>query len=239
MTKILDPKKSYPWECPFCGGHATITEEIETYVRTVIKESEYSSFEKQMYIANKAIVCPNKKCREIVLESSLVWVDRQGGGRGSIIVTSNHWLLRPDSKSKPQPACVPEQIREDYYEACSILDKSPKAAATLCRRALQGMIRDFWEITDKYTLKQEIDALKDRIDSTTWQAIDAVRNIGNIGAHMEKDVDLIINVEPGEAEKLIQLLEFLFKEWYVHREERQQNLNEIIKIADEKKEEKG
>ena len=31
-----------------------------------------------------------------------------------------------------------------------------------------------------------------------WQAIDAVRSIGNIGAHMEKDINLIVDVDPEE-----------------------------------------
>ncbi|MCP1830281.1 hypothetical protein ACVIHH_005106 [Bradyrhizobium sp. USDA 4518] len=33
-------------------------------------------------------------------------------------------------------------------------------------------------------------------------AIDAVRIVGNIGAHMEKDVNLIVDIEPGEAQML-------------------------------------
>ena len=42
------------------------------------------------------------------------------------------------------------------------------------------MIRDFWGIVQS-RLKDEIDALKDKVDPETWQAIDAVREIGNIG----------------------------------------------------------
>jgi hypothetical protein len=49
----------------------------------------------------------------------------------------------------PLPDYIPEQIKDDYYEACSILNLSPKASATLARRCLQGMIRDFWGITKK------------------------------------------------------------------------------------------
>lgn len=48
------------------------------------------------------------------------------------------------------------------------------------------MIRDFWGIVQS-RLKDEIDALKDKVDPETWQAIDVVREIGNIGAHVEKD----------------------------------------------------
>jgi len=62
---------------------------------------------------------------------------------------------------------------------------------------LLGIIRNFWGIS-KSRLIDEINELKGRVDSTMWQAIDAVRSIGNIGAHMEKDINLIVDVDPEE-----------------------------------------
>jgi uncharacterized protein DUF4145 len=115
---------------------------------------------------------------------------------------TNQWRLIPPSMAKPFPLYIPKQILQDYEEACRIVDASPKASATLSRRCLQGMIRDFWKI-NKPNLKQEIDELNDRIDEETWKAIDAIRTIGNIGAHMEKDVNVIVDIEPGKAGGLI------------------------------------
>ncbi|MGT2429378.1 hypothetical protein ACU4HD_12705 [Cupriavidus basilensis] len=43
----------------------------------------------------------------------------------------------------------------------------------------------------------------------TWDSIEAVRKIGNIGARMEKDIDVIVDVEPEEAGLLIGLIESL------------------------------
>ncbi len=51
--------------------------------------------------------------------------------------------LIPQVVIRHYPDYIPEQIRRDYEEASSILELSPKAAATLLRRCLQGMIRDF------------------------------------------------------------------------------------------------
>jgi hypothetical protein len=133
------------------------------------------------------------------------------------------WRLIPPSMAKAFPSYIPGSIREDYEEACLIVDGSPKASATLARRCLQGMIRDFWGIA-KSRLKDEIDDLKTRVDVLTWGAIDGVRSIGNIGAHMEKDVNVIIDVEPDEAAKLIWLIELLMSEWYIHRHEREERL---------------
>lgn len=84
----------------------------------------------------------------------------------------------------------------------------------------------------------EINGIKDKVDPITWQAIDSVRSIGNIGAHMEKDIDIIIDVEPEEAQLLIGLIEILIKDWYIAKHERQKHLESIISVAGAKAEEK-
>lgn len=45
-----------------------------------------------------------------------------------------------------------------------------------------------------------------------------MRKLGNIGAHMENDVNLIVEIDEGEAEQLISFVELLIKQWYVDRE---------------------
>jgi hypothetical protein len=95
------------------------------------------------------------------------------------------------------------------------------------------MIRDFRGIREK-RLVDEIEALKDKTDTLTWEAIDAVRKIGNIGAHMEKDINVIVDVEPEEAQKLIWLIEVLAKDWYVRRHEREESLKTIVQVKDAK-----
>jgi hypothetical protein len=123
-----------------------------------------------------------------------------------------------------------------------IRDLSPKASATLARRCLQGMIRDFCGIS-KSRLIDEIKELRDQLDASaapkgvtheTVDAIDAVRSVGNVGAHMEKDVDLIVEIEPGEAQMLIELIEMLFDEWYVERDKRTKRLAEITALSGQK-----
>ena len=135
--------------------------------------------------------------------------------------------LRPISSAKQFPKYIPESILQDYEEACSIVHLSPKASATLSRRCLQGMIHDFWDIKLK-NLNQEITALKDKIQPDLWSSIDALRQLGNIGAHMEKDTDVIVDIDCNEAETLIKLIELLMKEWYINREERKKLFSDII-----------
>jgi hypothetical protein len=106
----------------------------------------------------------------------------------------------------------------------------PKLSATLARRCTQGIIRDYFKISKK-RLIDEINELQGKVDPLLWDAIDATRKIGNIGAHLEKDVNLILDIEPHEAQALIELIELLFKETYVAREERKKKLETIKEIA--------
>ncbi|MBJ8465631.1 DUF4145 domain-containing protein [Acinetobacter nosocomialis] len=133
----------------------------------------------------------------------------------------------PQSSSKTySTTIIPEVILNDYEEACLIKDLSPKASATLARRCLQGMIRDFWKVKEK-NLFEEIKAIQDKIEPEVWEAIDSIRSLGNIGAHMEKDINIIVDVEPDEAQLLISLLEMLFDEWYIAANERKERLQKI------------
>jgi len=139
------------------------------------------------------------------------------------------WRLIPESGAKVLPDYIPKPILSDYLEACLIVDKSPKASATLARRCLQGMIRDFHKVS-KGRLVDEIEAIREKIDPLTWEAIDAVRSIGNIGAHMEKDINLIVDVDEGEAQELVKLIELLIEDWYITRHNRQLQLASVMKI---------
>ncbi|MGN0412614.1 MAG: DUF4145 domain-containing protein [Lachnospiraceae bacterium] len=114
-----------------------------------------------------------------------------------------------------------------------MLSLSPKASATLSRRCLQDMIHDFWNITLK-NLNQEISALKDRIPTDLLSSIDALRQLGNIGAHTEKSTDVIVDIDPNEAESLIKLIELLLKEWYINRKGRKKLFSDIISTNESK-----
>ncbi|HCB1918898.1 TPA: DUF4145 domain-containing protein [Citrobacter braakii] len=145
-------------------------------------------------------------------------------------------LVIPSTKGdgfKEYPDYIPTGILQDYREACSIAGLSPKASATLARRCLQGMIRDFWQVKPD-TLFNEIQAIKDEISSDMWDVIDGVRKVGNIGAHMEKDINLIIDVNPDEATLLINMIEMLLDDWYVARFEKQQRIEKMKQLAVDK-----
>jgi hypothetical protein len=192
------------------------------------------------------IVCSNPDCKELSLNVGLSRKKYRTGKAYLDFPPLKSWSLIPESHAKPQAACVPSQLANDYYEACKIRDLSPKASATLSRRCIQGMIRDFCEIS-KNRLIDEIRELRNLADkgelpsgvaADTIDAIDHIRSIGNIGAHFEKDIDVIVDVDPGEAQALLELIEMLFEEWYVARDVRSRRLKRIESIGVTKQKER-
>jgi hypothetical protein len=229
---------AFPWTCPYCERATTITNTTESF------QSNFDLANADGYrsVAVQMIVCPNPDCQKFSLNAAMFSVDRTdlygGDVRWDNAKLLRRWTLIPPSAAKVFPSYVPQAIRDDYVEACLIRDLSPKASATLSRRCLQGIIRGFWGVS-KARLVDEIEAIKDKTDPLTWNAIDAVRKIGNIGAHMEKDINIIVDVDPDEAQLLIELIEILVKEWYIAKHQREESLNAIIKVRDAKDTAKG
>jgi Domain of unknown function (DUF4145) len=220
---------SFHWTCPYCDRDTTITDSYSTDTFSL----QLHTTDGFRYFTTQLIVCPNPKCLKFVLSITMYEYSVSASGlwrKGKYLET---WNLIPPSSAKVFPDYVPQPIRDDYVEACKIKELSPKASATLSRRCLQGMIRDFWEIK-RNRLIDEIEVLKDKTDALTWEAIDAVRQIGNIGAHMEKDINVIVDVDPDEAQHLIGLVELLVKDWYITRYQRQERLKAIVQVKDTK-----
>lgn len=220
----------FNWNCPHCERAVTIssgrvtTDRHTLYIENAVgRRSLWSRF----------IVCPNPECRKFTLTAAL-YESAEGSRTEQLLKKLEDWNLVPNSQAKTFPAYIPQPIHDDYREACLIRDLSPKASATLSRRCLQGIIRDFWAARPG-RLVDEIDQIKPSVDPLTWAAIDAVRKLGNIGAHMEKDINVIVDVDPDEAELLIGLIETLFREWYVAREERKARMGSIVAAASAKK----
>lgn len=217
------------WHCPFCGQIATSSaiETVSSGYHT-LKDTKYG----HVSLSSFLVLCPNDNCKEVVVVASLEEVEISSH-RWESVQKIEEWRLRPTASVKTFPDFIPKAILDDYKEAAQIRVLSPKASATLSRRCLQGMIRDFWEIKPG-RLVDEINNIRDKVDPSTWAAIDAIRSIGNIGAHMEKDINLIVDVEPEEAELLIKLIETLINDWYVVRENRKKMTDDIVALAAEK-----
>lgn len=216
--------KNKTYICPFCDCRQSFNDSSSDVCNTGYKDN-YSTRNQEWLVADIAIhflKCTNTKCSKISV----------------IIIHGMEQIdLIPKFTCKHYPNYIPEQIRNDYVEGVAVLERSPRAAATMFRRCLQGMIRDFWKVKAK-NLYEEISLLQDKISTSQWKAIDSVRTIGNIGAHMEKDVNLIIDVDIKDAEQLQKLIELLMDKWYVARHDEEELYQKISNIADEKENKK-
>jgi hypothetical protein len=173
--------------------------------------------------------CPS--CKKLIIKLEIL----RFGGRD---LSRQEYLVRPKTISRaPLPSEVPPGFANDYNEACLVLADSPKASAALSRRCLQNLLRE----KAKTTKKDLFDQIQEVIDSKKLPSylsedLDAVRNIGNFGAHpiKSKKTGEIIEVEPGEAEWNLNILEQLFDFYFVQPEisrKKRESLNKKLKDA--------
>jgi hypothetical protein len=118
----------------------------------------------------------------------------------------------------PLSSDVPEEFAGDYKEACLTLADSPKASAALSRRCLQHILREVANVK-KGDLADEIQQVIDSksLPSHLADSLDAIRNIGAFAAHpiKSKSSGEVLDVEPGEAEWNLDVLESLFDFYFV------------------------
>lgn len=126
------------------------------------------------------------------------------------------WLIWPRAAArKTLPEGLPDHIAADYKEAALLLPHSEKASAALSRRCLQSLLVEAAH-TKARDLACQIDEILPTLPGYLQQQLDAVRNIGNFAAHPQKSkaTGEIIDVEPGEAEWNLDVLDQLFDFYY-------------------------
>jgi hypothetical protein len=172
-------------------------------------------------------VCP--ECQQIIARLQML-------AAGNII---QNLIVFPKATARPIPPEVMDPYRKDFGEAATVLADSAKASAALSRRCLQMVLRDYAKVKPA-GLSKEIDEILARgtLPSYLAEAIDAIRNIGNFAAHPMKSTNSgeIVDVEPGEAEWLLDVLEGMFDFYFVQPailKKKRDDLN--AKLADVKK----
>lgn len=203
------------FHCSFCKHHSIVNDDS-----IVVKNVELSQFSKYLKPSVKivSVTCPNAKCKELTITAEITEEDRINSRSRDVL---KRVKLAGDGTIPTLPEYVPADIRRTFREAAAVAPLSGAASAALARRCLQGMVRHFFDIPDnrKGDLGAELNFVKDRISPQTWEDIQAVRGVGDIGAHMDRNVDHIVNVEPEEAELLVTLIDQLVKAWYVEKHE--------------------
>jgi hypothetical protein len=138
----------------------------------------------------------------------------RNGQHGRSVAAHDETFVRPRASARPPcPIEVPAVLADDYRQACLVIPDSPKASAALSRRCLQHLLREHFGVKQG-DLVREIQQVIDngKLPTHLVEAIDAIRNIGNLAAHPAKSAQTgeIVDVEPGEAEWNLDVLEGLF-----------------------------
>lgn len=178
--------------------------------------------------------CPS--CQKLVC--AIVKSILMGPSERKFLKETKSYLVRPKAIVRgPIPKEVPEKYAEDYKEACLVLADSPKASAALSRRCLQNLLREVAGVKP-LNLVNEIQEVigSGKLPSHLSESIDSIRNIGNFAAHPNKSEKAgeIIDVEFGEAEWSLEVLEDLFDHYFVQPAKlkaRRKALNEKLKQA--------
>jgi len=191
--------------------------------------------------------CPNPDCSKLILFlicAEFYWgkddltapqIYAKNNGENTEAV-SYKGLIRPLYMSRsPIPKEAPQKYKSDFEEAYQVLLFSPKASSALSRRCLQMIIEDKAEVK-KGTLSEEIERTiaSGQLPNYLSKCIDSVRNIGNFAAHPMKSSSTgeIVDVEHGEAEWNLDVIELLFDFYFVQPEKvriKKDSLNQKLK----------
>lgn len=145
----------------------------------------------------------------------IITIEPRNHGFGPSVL-GTEYIVWPLVGARPVPEEVPEHIRADYSEAALVLNLSAKASAALSRRCLQAVLREAGG-SEQHNLSAQIDEILPQVPTYIAESIDAIRNIGNFAAHPMKNTssNQILEVEPGEAEWNLEVLDMLFDFFYV------------------------
>lgn len=196
-------------KCPHCNVEVNPTFQ-EIYIGSA-NDEHWSIF---------AMNCPNPECKKIIIELAS-GMPRSAYMQGIVGIqdVSYRIIVNPIFSSRPSiPKEVGENFASDYKEACLTLKLSPKASAALSRRCLQNILREKAQVKPS-DLSKEIQQILDAgtLPSHLAESIDAIRHIGNFAAHPLKSQSTgeIVEVEVGEAEWTLDVIESLFDFYFV------------------------
>jgi hypothetical protein len=176
-----------------------------------------------------AAQCPECGLLTISIEKE----SRVPGGGYRIVSEQVVWPL--SGYRPPAPPEVPLKIAQDFNESSIVLPFSAKASAALSRRCLQTLLRETGKTKAK-DLFEQIDEVLPALPTYIAQNLDAVRHIGNFAAHpiKSKDTGTVFEVELGEAEWNLDVLEALFDFYYIKPElekKKREQLNQKLQEA--------
>lgn len=214
------------YKCPFCNNSLALS--TDTYSNYFLNFYDVTKFKNNASTwkrdnINTAIKIVFIKCPSCK-KTSIYALGHSKNLEGMMV------NIYPRVSFNNYPDYVPAHIKKDYEEAFATVDFSERCAAMLARRCLKNMIEDFWQI-DTATLYDGMYALREEMEVKLWQAVEGICQLGNIGEHMKKDVNLLQEADDMEAQRLIKLIELFIKEWYIARKNRDTLYEQIVQLG--------
>jgi hypothetical protein len=184
----------------------------------------------EAFSTGQIVACGDALKDNVVVVPGVVWhweYQRCPECHGSIVYfkkfqpstqSLERFMAYPRSTSRLVAPEVTDPYRQDFVEACAVLPFSAKASAALSRRCLQAILKDKAQTTKRDLFDQIEEVINSGITPTHISAdLHVVRSIGNIGAHTMKSTNSgeVLDVEPGEAEWNLDVLESLFDFYFI------------------------
>lgn len=179
----------------------------------------------------RGVQCP--QCQRIIVELYAFWPSSDKKPNTTKV---ERYRVIPKFDLVPElHSSIPDEVKQDYIEARQVKHISLRASATLARRCLQNTLRHAFpemKTSSGWILSEEITWVENnhRLDPELIQALRALNNAGNFGAHPVKEGGLqtIYELSPKDLDACFSVLEELFLECFIkpaEKKERRERLN--------------
>lgn len=197
MPQFIAPKPLLEvFTCPHCD----VTARQQWYGNHNAIPLDTDAVPAVYYKTTRGIVCNNKEIS--------TWAFCECENCKKLTVWHSEEMVFPKHPNGQEPSPdMPDDVRDVYLEADSVLELSPKSAAALLRLALQMLLKDV--LQDKATdyIDRDIKQLKTMTGNDTLiKALDTVRVFGNESVH-PGTIDL--NETTEDAEYLFTVLNMI------------------------------
>lgn len=197
------------WQTLYTINDATGTQ-LKSLTSEIPNEMEEEGTEQRYQIVFAWMQCPNEDCKQILAAAFVEFTDEDNPDADYEGMT----IIYPErSGGRAVDPAVPEKMASDYREAAAIVDQSPKASAAIARRLLADVLEEYGGYKD-FQLSKRIEkfAADAKHPSGLRENAKYLVQLGDFAAHTQKDklTQQIVDVEPGEADWTLDVIDGLF-----------------------------
>lgn len=230
------------FDCPFCGKTFPLTQDTLSILHVYFSDGQTCSFEGTLVnvslqksrfgnVSNSINLvmykCP--ACDKTTFEMIGIGSNFRGEPRF-------HIYPKIDGHIEYPKGVLPDQVQEDYLEACSISSLSPKSSATLSRRIIEGILTDFYNLKKGRLVDKIRELDKSEKAPNIIDELNSIRQVGNIATHFGYDKDVLPpKVSSDEAKIMIKAVEYIIKDTYIARHQRNEHRKQMKEMLSKMK----